>query len=149
MQTDYGFPYITYTMAIHSITTDLFSIKQNQILVAAGYPKGSAYEAVDISKKDANTAQMLKSFGDISYVVEMPGAVTETNVGQKTGPATVTFLLSDAYGKDGLVLVKSQELNVGYIVIGALIIVLAAFALSFLKKKPEEQASPEPKRKKR
>ncbi|MFH1222014.1 MAG: hypothetical protein V1492_02925 [Candidatus Micrarchaeota archaeon] len=133
LKADYGLPYISYTMTINAIPDDLFSAQLNQILAAAGAPKGGTYDASDL-KKNTETASLLKQLGDTGYNVQMPGEVTETNFGQKTA---ITFLLSDVYAQGGPIIIKAQELNFSYIILILMIVTIAGFAAWFLFRKKE------------
>lgn len=137
LQTDYGILDITYTFTLNAVPNDLFSQRINALLVGAGYSAGNDYEASQVWKKNENLAQTLKTFGDISYTVTMPGEVIETSTGSKTG-STATFLLSDVLSGDGGAVVKSRELNWGYIILIVLVLVLAGFAASLLIGKKEQ-----------
>ena len=57
-------------------------------------------------------------------------------------------MLSEAYETEGEITVKSQEVNWGYVLLVSMAVVLIAFALSFLKKKPKPPGEM-PRRKKR
>jgi len=142
-ETEYGIPFITYTLSLRVVPTDLFSEQMNMILVAAGYDEGAEIPETEIWKKNAEAASMLRQYGDISYTVNMPGGVVEAGIGEISG-SSVTFLFSEAYSTEGNIVIKSQEINSGYLVLGLMIVVLIVFALSFgMKKKrmaPEKPA---------
>jgi len=133
-ETEYGIPFITYTLSLRMVPTDLFSEQMNMILVAAGYGEGAEIPETEIWKRDTEAASLLREYGDISYSVNMPGGIVEAGVGEITG-SSVTFLFSEAYGTEGNIMVKSQEINSGYLVLGIMVVVLIAFALSFGMKK--------------
>ena len=147
-ETEYGLPFITYTLTLRTVPTDLFSEEMNKIMVAAGYEEGPDVPAAEIWKKDSEAVSLLRNFGDISYTVNMPGNVVETSIGEMSG-STATFMFSDAYRVEENIVVKSQEINSGYLVIGIMIVVLIAFALSFMKKKPMKTEKPPRKTRRR
>jgi hypothetical protein len=129
-RTDYGIPFTTYSLSIKSIPNDVFSKQLNAVLVAAGMPAGSEYEVLEITK-DGDISSSLKIFGDISYSVEMPGDIFEANIGSATSSSGATFLLSDAYAAGGPVVIKSREINWGYLLLIFAAIAIIGFALSF------------------
>jgi len=145
---DYGLPDITYTLELNSIATDLLTERTLEILKAAGQPAAfGAGEPTDLTEKDEGLARMLRTMGDIYYTVEMPGEVVETNVGSKSGNS-VTFMLSQAYMKDGAIIIKSRQLNAPYIIGALMILILTAVSASFLRKKQEakKETTYQPKR---
>ncbi len=148
-ETDYGLPFITYTLTLRSVPTDLFSQKLNEILVASGQEERTEVPATEIWKRDSEAVSTLRSFGDISYTIYMPGWISETNIGEVKDSA-VTFMFSEAYQEETSIIIKSQDINSGYFVLVVMAIVIVAFTFSFLKKKKPAPARPvEPRRKKR
>jgi len=134
-ETEYGLPFITYTLTLRTVPTDMFAEEMNKILVAAGYEEGPDVPAIEIWKRDSEAVSVLRNFGDISYTIYMPGNVVETSIGEMSG-STATFMFSDAYMVEENIVVKSQEINSGYLVLGIMLVVLIIFALPFMKKKP-------------
>ena len=147
-ESEYGLPFITYTLSLRTVPTDLFSEEMSRILVAAGYEEGPEIPATEIWTRDTEATSVLRNFGDISYTVEMAGWITETNVGEISGSA-VTFMFSEAYQTEQNIIIKSQEINAGYLVLVVMAIVLMAFTLSFIKKKKVVKPEAAPPRKRR
>lgn len=132
---DYGFPDIVYTLELDAIATDALTEKTIDALNAAGQPVVfGADEPIELTKQDREFAEMLRKTGDIYYFVQMPGEVSETNIGEKSGN-TVTFTLSQAYMKDGSVIIKSRQLNALYVIGAMLVLALLVVSVYFMKEK--------------
>ncbi len=141
---EYGFPDIIYTLELDAIGTDVLTEKIIEVLETAGQPVVFAAdeEPLDITKKDPELSQMLRKMGDVSYMVRMPGGVYETSDGEKSGN-TVTFMLSQAYAKDGGVIIKSRQLNSTYVLGVLMVLVLLAVSVYFLKERQAAKKTPQ------
>ncbi len=135
---DYGFPYVTYTLVVKQIPTDRFAEGVENILVKANLSQageGTLPASLDLSVNNAESAAFLRMVGvNLTYAVVMPGAVKEAYSGNVTGVVVgerATFDLIEVFGSPNPIIIKSSELNGGYIVLAAAIVVLAAFAISF------------------
>ncbi len=141
---DYGFADIVYTLELDAIATDALTAKTIDALNAAGQPVVfGADEPTELTKQDREFAEMLRKTGDIYYFVQMPGEVSETNTGERSGN-TVTFTLSQAYMKDGSVVIKSRQLNALYVVGALLVLALLAVSVYFVKEKQKIAPPPKP-----
>ena len=138
----YGLPYIEYELIVKKIPIEKFSERLDNILLAAGLVNetaGSYGDAMNLldSEENRESASFMRESGlDISYVAVMPGEIVEAYAGGASGTingSRAEFLLSDVLYESQPVVVRSREINWGYIVLIAAIIVLAAFALSFRK----------------
>lgn len=132
--TEYGVPFITYTLTVRKLPTDRFASDLDMLLAAAGATEGSSgAAAVDLNANNNETAYYLKLLKtDVSYAVEMPTGVERggTPRGEVSG-SLVNFDLVQVLEEGGPMVVRSQELNFGYLVIICAAIVLGALTLSF------------------
>lgn len=138
-ETSYGLPYIEYTLEVNKIPTDRFMKKLSEVLVAAGlsdYTDQSG-RAIDLSNKEEN-AEMAKLMRDsqlgIAYVIEMQGEIFVASAGEANGDveySRVTFSLEDVLSESEPIVVKSRELNLGFILFILAILIMGAFAASF------------------
>ncbi|MEM4358919.1 MAG: hypothetical protein QXT45_00100 [Candidatus Bilamarchaeaceae archaeon] len=140
---DYGFPFVTYDLTIRSVPDDVFAEKIDAIMKANGYAGTGRKEPIDITTKDTEIEAFLKTYGDISYSVKMPGSIVDNNVGKRSD-SVVTFAFSEVFKKEGPVIIKSQEINSGYLLLATMAIVIIAFAFTFLKKAPKAEEGPKP-----
>lgn len=145
--TDYGLPSITHTMTLNRVPTDKFSNALERLLVAANATEyagsGGSARSIDLSDQEANAeaAAILKTLNaNITYVVVMPSGVSEAKAGSVAGVISgqrASFdLLAVMSEGGGPIVVKSQELNFGYLIAIAGVVVLGALALSFAGTKP-------------
>lgn len=148
--TDYGLPSITHTMTVNRVPTDKFSSALERLLVAANATEysgsGGSARSMDLSDAEANAeaAAILKTLkANITYVVVMPSGVSEAKSGNITGAVSgnrASFDLVEVMSaQGGPIVVKSQELNFGYLIAIAGIVVLGALALSFAGTKPSRR----------
>jgi len=128
---DYGIPYTEYQITIKKIPVERFTEKFDDILVGAEItdsPSENYGQPINLqdSESTKEIAGVIKSSNlDISYAVIMPGeTISESE-----------FLLSEVLEDSEPIVVKSRELNWGYLVFIVAVIILAAFALSFRKSK--------------
>jgi len=139
---NYGVPFIDYEIVVRKIPTEKFSEMLDSVLFSAGvinataddYGKPINLENTAASKE---AATLIKQTGlDIKYVIVMPGYVWNASAGNVSATSEgerAEFLLSEVLEEGQPMVVKSRELNIGYMLLIAMIIVLAAFALSFRK----------------
>jgi len=147
---DYGIPSITYTMSISRVPTDRFSNALGRLLVAANATEyagsSGSSKSIDLSDKEGNAeaAGILKTLkANITYVIVMPTGVSEARAGSVEGRIsgkTASFDLLEVMSEQGgPIVVKSQELNYGYLIAIAGVIVLGALALSFAGTRPSRK----------
>lgn len=148
MSSDYGFPFITHTLTIDRIPTDRFSSSLDKLLRASGVAgeQGASIRPIELADKKTaqENAQILRSVNaNITYTILMPIAVSEARAGNVSGSvegAGVAFDLVEVIGAGEPIVVVGRELNLGYMVAAAGVIVLAALALSFFgTKKPRRK----------
>ncbi len=153
---DYSLPFITYTVKINSLPNDRFSSDLTSMM---GLAPGN-YQPTDFNKDNSGTAKFLgKLNANFSYEVIMPAQIDQASAGAINGTIVgnvVTFNLLDVMNQKGPITITAHELNLTYIIIVIAIIVIVAIAISFRKetkkvKKPQktEEASDEPKKKKK
>lgn len=138
----YGIPYVEYEVTVKKIPTERFTEKYDEILLAAGLinkTSGSYGLALNIQDRANNieTLSVMKDLDiEIGYVVVMPGDVATAAAGEVDASiegSNAEFMLSDVLNEAQPIVVKSREINWGYITVIVTVIVLAAFALSFRK----------------
>lgn len=153
-EADYGIPFITYTLVVKKVPTDRFSSSLDDLLVEAGVIDESgdgSVMAMDLRDEETNreNAYYFRRFNaDLAYIIEMPSPVYEARAGNATAVISgnrATFDLVSVLEQSEYITVRSQELNLSYLIIIALAIVLAGLALSFFKankpKKRKKKAS--------
>jgi hypothetical protein len=142
--TDYGVPSITYTLTIDRIPTDRFSNDLDRLLAAANVTDSSGGGAArPIDLKDAATNQenavLLKQFkANITYTIRMPVAIYDARAGGVQGSVSgneVSFDLVEVLSESRPIVVRSSELNSGYLLAIGGVIVLAALSVTFFTSK--------------
>ena len=141
-EVNYGVPYIEYELIVNKIPVEKFTEKLDRVLVEAGIteiPSNDFGEPLNLKDAESNreNARFLRESGlEITYEVSMPGDISEGYAGGVSGSlegSEAQFMLSEVLEESQPMIVKSREINWGYILIIAALIVLAAFALSFRK----------------
>jgi hypothetical protein len=127
LTTDNGFPFVTTTLTINKIPTDLFDDRINSILLSSKLvsDEGSA-KPIDLTDKSTNRAKAaaLKSSGfEIAYSVEMPN--------KKVSNYDLVAILEDSKP----IVVKTQEINSWTIALAVGIILVLFVSASFFGKK--------------
>lgn len=152
--TDGGFPLITNTLVINKIPNDVFGDDLTRVLDAANVTStGGQNSAIDLTADNRDIVSALKQFKvKLTYIVDLQTAASEASAGNVTGTISgsmVTFNLVDAMATGQPIVIKSQELNVGAILLVLGVIVLAWLAYSFFvsSRKSEETAPPLKRRK--
>ncbi len=139
---NYGIPFIDYEIVVRKIPTEKFSEMLDTVLLSAGVVNATADDygkPIDIENTAASkeAATLIKQTGlDIKYVIIMPGHVWSASAGHVNASfegERAEFLLSDVLGEAQPMVIKSRELNLSYILLISMIIVVAAFTLSFRK----------------
>jgi len=125
--TDYGIPFITTALTVNRLPTDVFDSSVNNVLNAAGLTSGKGHaEPIELADKgaNANLSAAWKEAGlTMNYTIIMPNGYTQTY--------DLVQLLADSHP----IVVTTQEPDYGLMALIAGIIVLAAFTLSFFRKK--------------
>jgi len=125
--TQYGLPFLTTTLTVNRLPTDMFDASVSDIMNKAGVTSGKGRAApIDLNDKGANaaTAAAWKEAGlDIDYSIVMPNGHTETY--------RLTDLLADSHP----IVITTQEPDFGLMALIIGILVLAAFAFSFFGKR--------------
>ena len=143
---DYGIPFITYTLTQKKIPTDTFSVSLDKLLRKAGVIEGGvegSADAIDLYNEEENreNAGFLRRFNvNLSYQITVPTDIDEASAGNVSGAVdgpSATFDIVDLMEESRPVVIKNSELNMGYLVIIAAIVVLGALAYSFFKSKPQ------------
>lgn len=144
--TNYGFPFITYTMVVDKIPNDRFSSSLSRLLVEANVTDpsmgGGSVNPIDFEDAVNNreVARILRGIGaNLTYIVNFPVPVSEASAGNVSGSISgnsVTFDLISLLEASEPVSIKSSELNLGYFVIIAGVLVVAGLAFSFFWSKP-------------
>ncbi|MCI0504267.1 hypothetical protein L0Y65_06185 [Candidatus Micrarchaeota archaeon] len=150
LTSDYGIPFITYTLTLGKVPTDEFSNSLERLLVAANateYSGGSgAVKPIDLADREANaeSAGVLKMLkANLTYTITMPSQVSEARAGNISGMVSgpsARFDLVSVMEESAPIVVRSQEPNYGYIIAIAGVVVLAALAFSFLGTRPDKAA---------
>jgi hypothetical protein len=141
-EADYGIPMSTYTMMLKKIPTDSFSVALDQILKRAGVVNGSEGGSalpIDLREAEENqeNAEFLRRFNaNLSYEVIMPSGVGETSTSGSKRGNSVTFDIVSLMEESKPVVIKSGELNMGYLIILGAALVLGGLAFSFFESKP-------------
>jgi len=140
---NYGIPFIEYDLVVKKVPVDRFTEKLDEILVAAELTNGSTSSGEPLNLQDGDTngeiALFMRQSGlEMGYVIIMPGEIASATAGEiggtTEGPMT-EFMLSEVLQESKPITVKSREINWGYIIVIAMVIVLALFTLSFIRKK--------------
>ncbi|MEW6748568.1 MAG: hypothetical protein AB1295_02595 [Candidatus Micrarchaeota archaeon] len=154
-ESEYGLPFVTHTLTVDSIPTDRFARLMDRLFDnanATGMVSGAG-GPLYLSQKEENArgAELLKELGvTITYTVELPSAVSEARAGSVEAVVEgnlATFDLVAVLEDSEPLVVKSSELNFGYIVLVGGVAVLAALAWSFMGSRPKPR-KPAKKRKK-
>jgi hypothetical protein len=99
----------------------------------------------DLGDEEANSevvAALRLIQANITYTVVMPVAVSEAGAGNASGSidgSSASFDLVEVLDASKPITVKSRELNLGYLVAIAGVVVLVALALSFFGMKPAKR----------
>ncbi len=138
-EADYGFPSITYTFTLKKVATDRFATSLDKLLLKAGVIEemGGAVPPIDLEDKETNLegAALLRQLkANITYVVNMPTAITEASAGSVSG-SSVTFDVASLMEASKPVTVRCSELNMAFLIVIGAVIVLGGLALSFIMQK--------------
>ncbi len=140
--TDYGLPFVTHTLTITRIPTDRFSNLLDRLLAAgnvSGAGGGGSTSAIDLRDNSTNiqNAAYLRQFGaNITYTVVRPADVSSAAAGNVSGSVAgrqATFDLVEVLGASKPIVVKSSELNLGYITAIVGLVVIIALAVAFVR----------------
>jgi len=152
--TDNGFPLITNTLIVNKVPNDLFGADLARVLYAANASSsGGQSIAIDLTADNRDVVSALKQFKvNLTYVVDLQTGATEASAGNVTGIIagnTVTFDLVDVMASGQPIVIKSQQLNLGAIVLILGVAVIAWLAYSFfVTSRKTQEAPPSLKRKK-
>ena len=127
-EVNYGLPFIEYDLVVKKIPVEKFTERLDDILVAAGLTNGSVSSGEPMNLQDAENNReialfMRQSGLDISYIIIMPGEIASATAGEVSGTSTgpmTEFMLSEVLQESKPIVVKSQEINWGYIIIIAM-----------------------------
>ncbi|MBN1169595.1 hypothetical protein JXA56_01090 [Candidatus Micrarchaeota archaeon] len=139
---NYGL-FIEYEITVKRIPTDKFSRSLDSILKEAGAIDeiGSAAEPLDLLDKEANrkSAEFLRKFNvNIVYAIDMPAEISEARAGNVSGKiegSRATFDIIEIMQDSDVIVVKSSQINMGYIITVTGIASLAVLAILFTRKK--------------
>jgi hypothetical protein len=143
---EYGLPEVTYTLVINKIPNDKFASSLSRLLVAANITDastgGGTVNPIDFedelnNREAAGILRLIRA--NLNYTVNMPYDIDEAHAGNLTGNISgrkVTFDLVSLLEQSKPIVIKSRELNLGYIVLILGIIAVAALAFSFFWSKP-------------
>jgi len=143
-----GFPFTTYTFQQNKIPTDVFSESLDNVLKAAGAinKTGKAADVLDLTDREKNvqSAVFFRKFkANITYVINMPGGISEAHAGDVNAEvegSSATFDVVALMEESEPVTVKSGELNLGLLVLVAGVIVVGALAISFVRSKAKSKS---------
>jgi len=148
-KSDSGLPFTTHSVMINRIATDRFSIALDKLLITSNATQaaggGATVRPIDLNARDENrkNAALLRSIkANLTYTIIMPMPISEARAGNVSGSVDgniAVFNLVDVIGESAPIVVKSSELNAGYLVAIIGIIALASLALSFFKMKPKKR----------
>ena len=146
LSSDYGFPYITYTLTITKIPTDRFSADLDKLLVASdaiSSAGGGSAQPINLNEDNNESVYYLRKFkANITYAIKMPAATYEASAGNVSGKrdgSSVTFDLVEVMSTSKPVIVKSSELNWTYLIIIVAAISLGGLAITFFTTKPRKR----------
>ncbi|MEW6722175.1 MAG: hypothetical protein AB1324_02855, partial [Candidatus Micrarchaeota archaeon] len=98
---------------------------------------------LDDSEENAASAAILRRFGaNITYTVVFPMPVSSATAGSVSGVVEgnrATFSLIDVMEESEPMVVRSSELNFGYIVVILCVLALAGLAAAFFATKPSKR----------
>jgi hypothetical protein len=142
-KTDYGVPFTTHKLVLRRIPTDRFGQTLDKLLFAAGVinETGDSVDSLDLKDRESNkeSALFLRRFNaNITYTLHMPSSPYKAAAGNVTGVISgnsVTFDLVEVIEESESIEVEGNELNISYLAIIAMVIVLAALTLSFMRTK--------------
>ncbi len=139
-EADYGVPSISYKLTLKRIPTDSFADSMNKLFMKAGASAGgqsSSGFTIDLlnTKENQENAEFLRKYdANITYKVMMPTHVDYAMAGNSTGNVDGSYANFDVVTlmeESQPAVVKSSELNMGYLIILAAAVVLGALAFSF------------------
>jgi hypothetical protein len=144
--TEYGLPFVTHTISISKVPTDRFSRALGRLLVLANATEpaagGGSVNPIDLLDREENgpNVEILRRIdANLTYVVVMPLPVAEASAGEVTAAVDgerAEFDLIRVMEEGKPMVVRSRELNLGYMVAIAGVVVVAALALAFFRSKP-------------
>jgi hypothetical protein len=142
----YGLPDITHTLVIEKIPNDKFASALSKLLIAANVTDpsqgGGSVSPIDFedelnNREAAAILRMIRA--NLTYTINMPYDIDEAVAGNVTGNVSgksVSFDLISLLEQSKPLMIRSRELNLGYIVLIFGILVIAALAFSFFWSKP-------------
>ncbi len=147
---EYGLPSVVHTLSVEKIPTDKFSDALGDLLAAANATEAEqvrgTVKPLSLTDKDENAANagILKALGaSITYRIVMPSEVTYAAAGDVEGKIDgriAEFAVVDVMADSAPLVVRSEELNWGYLLLIAMVVVLGALAYSFLRSgKPKKR----------
>jgi hypothetical protein len=151
---DGGFPLITDTLVITKVPNDVFGNDLAKVLAAANQTgSGGQNSAIDLTADNGAVVSALKQFDvNLTYIVNLQTTPSQASAGNVTGTISgdrVTFNLVDVMATGRPIVIKSQELNVGALVLIIGVVVLAVLAYAFfVTSRKSERTAPPLKRKK-
>ncbi|MEW6035228.1 MAG: hypothetical protein AB1529_01330 [Candidatus Micrarchaeota archaeon] len=144
--TEYGLPFVTHTISISKVPTDRFSRALGRLLVlanatapAAGGGSVNPIDLLDAEENGPNVEILRRLDANLTYAVVMPLPVAEASAGEapvRVDGDRAEFDLIGVMEAGKPMVVRSRELNLGYMVAIAGIVVVAALALAFFRSKP-------------
>ncbi len=142
-EAEYGLPEITYTLTQKKIPADRFSISLDKLLLEAGaIEESKPAPPIDLTDREKNvkTAELLERFKiTITYTINMPTPIYEAYAGNISAPvsgSSVTFDIVEVMAESEPIVVRSRELNTGYLIIIAAVMIVGLLALLFFRKRP-------------
>jgi hypothetical protein len=152
-EADYGIPSITYTVTLKRIPADSFSASLERLFMKAGAGSGvGSGLPIDLLNANENreNAKLLRKYdANITYQIIMPAGISYAMAGNSTGAVdgnSVTFDVVTLMEESAPVVIKSSELNMGYLIILAAAVVLGALAFSFFNSKPIKKTAKKKKK---
>ena len=150
---DGGFPFITRTLLISRVPNDVFGADLSKVLDAANFTStGGQSSVIDLTADNSGVVSALRQFDvNLTYVVNTPAVVSEAYSGNLSGSISgerVTFNLIDVMATGQPIVIKTQELNVGALVLIIGVVVLAGLAYAFFVTSRKNEKAPRPLKRK-
>lgn len=143
---DFGIPFITYSIQVQKIPNDIFGDDLEKMLLAANISSmgGQPVDALDLSDQANNpqSAAFLRKLNtSMTYTITMPAGVysaTSGNYTAKMEGQTAAFDLVEVLNQSEPMTIVARQVNSAAIVAIIGVIVLAALAISFFSGKPSK-----------
>ncbi len=148
IDTEYGFPFVTQTLAIQSIPNDMFGDSLNTILAAANITGSGVVQPLVMSgDNNASVAALKMLNANFTYTVVMPASVSTAasgGYGAVVQGADAKFDLIQVLSQSQPMVIVTEQINSFVVVCIIGVIVLAALAYSFFSSRPSKTSKKKP-----